>query len=87
MQYCYEKLILIKTINDSIYFIRDYDEYCRCLTPQSTILQLYRGDQFYLWRKPKKQWNMLNYNYPMLVTIVTINHETEMMYKVLLFQP
>jgi hypothetical protein len=24
-----------------------------CLTPLSTICQLYRGDQFYLWRKPE----------------------------------
>jgi len=24
-----------------------------CLTPLSTICQLYRGGKFYLWRKPK----------------------------------
>jgi hypothetical protein len=24
-----------------------------CLTPHSTILQIYRGGHFYLWRKPK----------------------------------
>jgi hypothetical protein len=25
----------------------------RCLTPLSTIFQLYRGSLFYLWRKPE----------------------------------
>jgi hypothetical protein len=29
-----------------------------CLTPLSTIFQLHRGDQFYLWRKPEKTTNL-----------------------------
>jgi len=35
-------------------FQTDADQWFSCLTSLSTILHLYRGCQFYRWRKPKK---------------------------------
>ena len=58
------------------YFLRHYSGFvlfCLCrLTPLSTIFRIYRGSQFYWWRKPKypeknyrpsvSHWHILSHN-------------------------